>query len=411
MNGTARAVRFLDAVLLGLAFALPLSIAASEILLGLGIVAWLLSRPWREPRPAAWRLLVVATVALAASWLLASAFAADPWASLLKARKLYSIVLVFLVADRARDARRAGRLATAALLGGVVSALLALGGVVADRLAGLPPDERMRGVFSTAMTTGNVYAMLALGALGVVLLRGRSPRAAAGPLAAFAVLALALVRTLTRSSWLAFASGAVVLLARTRPRWLLAGLAVAALVLAIGPVSVRERARTIVDPTWVTNAGRISLWKSGLAVLHDHPWTGVGLADHSAVILRYRRPDATFEAGHFHNNLVQVAASTGWIGLAAYVAWMGLVAGLLGAALRRPGGGWALTALAVWVAFQVHGFFDWSFGDAEVANQFFLWTGLGLAALAGPQSAKNAGSPRFGESDPVRPLSGAGPAA
>lgn len=376
-----RTGKFLDVALLGLAFALPLSIAASEILLGTAILAWLFTASWRVPRPAGGRLLAAATLALAATWILASLFAEDPWASLVKARKLYSIVLVFLVADRVRDERQADRLATAALLGGVVSALLALGGVIADRLAGLTPDERMRGVFSTAMTTGNVYASLALGALAVLLLRRQAGRPAVGPVAAFAVLALALVRTLTRSSWLAFLAGAVVLLARARPRWLLGGLAVAALLLVLGPVSVRERARTIVDPTWVTNQGRISLWKSGLAVVADHPLTGVGLADHSAVILRYRRPDWRFEAGHFHNNLVQVAASTGWIGFAAYVTWMGVVAGLLLAALRGPRGGWALAGLAIWAAFQVHGLFDWSFGDAEVANQLFLWVGLGLAGV------------------------------
>jgi O-antigen ligase len=401
----------LDAALLGLAFALPLSIAASEILLGLAIVAWLWTAPWREPRPAGWRMLATATGLLAATWILASLCAADPWASLVKARKLYSIVIVFLVADRARDARQAGRLAGAALLGGAVSAGLGLGGVIADRLAGTAPDERMRGVFSTAMTSGNVYAMLALAALGMVLLGGRPRSAVAGPAAAFGLLALALVRTLTRSSWLAFLAGGVVLLARTRPRWLLAGLALLALLLAFGPVSVRERARTIVDPTWVTNQGRISLWKSGLAVVADHPWTGVGLADHSAVIARYRRPDATFPAGHFHNNLVQVAASTGWIGFAAYLAWMALVAGLLVTSLRGGWGGWALTALAVWVAFQVHGLFDWSFGDAEVANQFFLWIGLGLAPQAGPFPPENPAISPSPASPSVPPLSGPAPAA
>jgi O-antigen ligase len=398
-----RAGRIADVALTAFAFALPLSIAASELLLGGAIVAWLVTRPWRRPVSAGMRALAVMTLVLAGTWLLASALAADPWPSFVNARKLYSIVLVFLVADRARDARRAGRLAAFALAGGVVSALLGLGGVVADRLTGAAPDERMRGVFSTAMTTGNVYATLALAALAAVIARTGQPKSAAAPLAAFVVLALALVRTLTRSSWLAFMAGAVVLLVRTRPRWILAGLAAAALFLALGPVSIRERARTIGDPTWVTNAGRISLWKSGLAVVADHPWTGVGLADHSAVILRYRRPDATFEAGHFHNDLVQVAASTGWIGFAAWAGWMLLAAGLLVVRLPGPGGPRALGALAIWAAFHVHGMFDWSFGDAEVVNQLFFWVGLGLAATptATPEPPATPGT-----APGVSPLSG-----
>ena len=157
---------------------------------------------------------------------------------------------------------------------------------------------------------------------------------------------------------------------------------------------------SVFDPTYETNAGRISLWRSGGAVVRDHPWTGVGLADHYALIETYRRPDATFHAGHFHNNVVQIAASTGLIGLAAYFAWMIVVVALLLGRLRRAGAGGATRALvgvAVWLAFQVHGMFDWSFGDAEVANQFFLWVGLGLAAWG-------AGAPE--RTNPAEPISG-----
>ena len=376
MNPTL-AGRICDGALLGFAFALSLSTAVSEILLGLTVVAWLATAPWRRAWPRGLVALAWATAALAAAWLLSCVTAADPVASLVKSRKLYSILLVFIVADRACARRTADRLMIAGLAGGAVSAL---GGLVAYLLKGGTPDHRMRGVFSTAMTSGNVYAMLALVALGEVLAAARRFRFAAG--AAFAAIGAGLAFTMTRSSWLAFAAGAVVLLARRHPRWLLAGIVGVGLFLALGPAPFRERARSIVDPTHVTNAGRISLWKSGLAVFADHPWTVVGLADHKAVILEYRRPDATFPAGHFHNNVVQIAASTGTIGLVAYAAWMLLLAALLVAAARRPGGERALAGAAVWLAFQVHGMFDWSFGDVEVANHFFLWTGLGLAALA-----------------------------
>ena len=87
-------------------------------------------------------------------------------------------------------------------------------------------------------------------------------------------------------------------------------------------------------------------------------------------------------AGHFHNNWVQIAVTTGVVGLACYAAWMGLVGFLLWRAYRRTRGGVAAAGLAVFVGFQIGGLFDWSFGDAEVANQFFLWVGLALAASA-----------------------------
>lgn len=377
-----RAGRACDGALLLFAVALPLSIAVSEIALGLAVLAWLATRPWTRPLPPGVAALGLATLALAATWLLASATAADPWASLVKARKLYSIVIVFLVADRARQRRHGDRLAAAALVGGGLSAGFGLAAHGLDLLAGPIPFHRLESVFSNAMTSGNVYATLAVAGLGALLAAREGARARLLAGVAFALVAAALLATLTRSAWLAFLAGAGVLLLRLRPRLLLAVTAALALLVALGPFEIRSRALSVVDPTHPTNAGRVSLWKSGLVAFSDHAWTGVGLADHYALIETYRRPDATFHAGHFHNNLVQIAVSTGGLGLVAYLAWMGLLAVLLVRASR--GGGWSrgLVGLAVWGAFQVHGLFDWSFGDAEVVNQFFLWTGLGLATLA-----------------------------
>jgi len=394
----ARAGAVCDGALVVFAFVLPLSIAASEITLGVVVLAWLATRPWARPQAAEWRLVAGTTGALAAAWLLASATAADPWESLVKARKLWSIALVLVVADRLRgDDRRGDRIAAAALLGGVLSALFGLAGYAATRLSQALPFHRLEGVFSTAMTTGNVFATLATTALGEALSRHRGAGVRRAAAAATALLVVALVATLTRSAWLAFLAGAALLLVKVRPRLLL-GLAVFVVALvAFGPAEVRERALSVVDPAHPGNAGRISLWKSGAVALADHPWTGVGLADHYALIETYRRADATFHAGHFHNNLVQIAVSTGLVGLAAYLAWMGLVLVLLARAAR--GGSWrALVGLAVWVGFQVHGLFEWSFGDAEVANQFFLWVGLGLAGLgaSGARAPRPGGLPERG---------------
>ncbi|MEO6463154.1 MAG: O-antigen ligase family protein, partial [Candidatus Eisenbacteria bacterium] len=198
---------------------------------------------------------------------------------------------------------------------------------------------------------------------------------------------------------------------RRQPRLLLVLAALVTLVVTLGPGELRERAASVVDPSHPGNAGRISLWKSGVAALAERPWTGVGLADHYDLIERHRRPDATFHAGHFHNNLVQVAVSTGLVGLVAYLAWMGILGGLLLRGAARGGGGRVLVGLAVWVAFQVHGLFDWSFGDAEVANQFFLWTGLGVAALDPLPGPLEPAPPATPDPPAVRALSGPPPAA
>jgi O-antigen ligase len=117
-----------------------------------------------------------------------------------------------------------------------------------------------------------------------------------------------------------------------------------------------------------------------VAAFQDRPWTGWGLEDATPLIERYKRPDARFPAGHFHNNLVQIAVTTGALGLLAYLGWMALAGFLAWRAFRTTRSAYAAAGLAAWVAFQVHGMFDWSFGDAEVANQLFVWLGIALAA-------------------------------
>jgi len=74
-----------DTALLVFAFVLPLSTAASEIALGIAVLAWVAGRPWSRSMPAGLRGLGIATLALAGAWLLASACSPEPLASLVHA--------------------------------------------------------------------------------------------------------------------------------------------------------------------------------------------------------------------------------------------------------------------------------------------------------------------------------------
>lgn len=380
MSRSDVAGRVLDLSLLGFAMALPLSIAVSEILLGISILAWLATRPWTRAQAPGVRALAWASLALATTWLLASATSAEPLESLVHARKLYSIVLVLLLADRGRNQDLARRFTTAALVGGGVSAIVGLVLLV----LGAQRESDLVGVFSTAMTSGNVFATLGVVALAAVLWRIGTVRERALHALSFVLLLAALVLSLRRSAWLAWLFGSATLIGLRRARWLLALPILLAIVLVFGPQSVRDRASLIANPVDATSSGRVSLWKSGWQAFLDHPVTGVGLQDGLELIAHYRRADGTFMAGHFHNNWVQIAVSTGTLGLVAYALWMGALVVFLWRAWRVRGQPLAAAGLAVWVVFQVHGLFDWSFGDIEVVNQFFAWSGLGLAQGAVP---------------------------
>lgn len=381
--------KILDGALLALAVALPLSIAGTEISLGVATLAWLFTRPWTRAQapwvgPLAW-----ATLGLVLAWLLASATSATPLASFVNARKLWSIVLIFVLADRLRDPVRARRFVTCTFAAGTVTCAIGIF-VFALRHARGEWEEPLRGVFSTAMTTGNVLATLVLAATAFVLFARGSESRRWFDRAAWATLLSSLLLTFRRGSYLGLLAGTIVLIGMRKARLLLLVPVLVALALVVMPRAGRERALSIAHPTDWTSQGRLSLWKSGAAAFRDRPVTGWGLQDGMALIERYKRADARFPAGHFHNNVVQIAVSTGSVGLLAYIAWMAIAG--LGAwgAFRRNRSAFAAAGVAAWTGFQVAGFFDWSFGDAEVANQLFTWLGLALAAGALTASSASA---------------------
>jgi O-antigen ligase len=363
------------ALLLVFAAAVSVSIAASEIAFLTALVLRVArhlagDRLALRPRP-----VLIAALALLASWILAGAVSPEPAESLWRAHRLYQVAVVFVVAERAGDPAWAARAAAAYLLGvSVGSAIGLVGWWTREFSAGLT-GVRMRGIFSTGMTSGNSLSMAYVAATAAAALAWRGARRAGAGLAG-ALAAVGLAATRTRSSWLGAVAGCATLAIQPRARRG-AALAIAAFAILVLTVpAFRERAGEIGNAREYTAQGRLSLWHTGWNLFRERPVLGWGLADQSRRIEAHRLPDATFHGGHFHNNFVQIAVTTGAVGLIAYLAFH---ASLLAALWPRRRGPWGLAALGVWVAFHIAGCFDWSFGDAEVAYAFFLWMGLGAA--------------------------------
>jgi O-antigen ligase len=382
-------MRIARTALLVLAAALPVSIALTEAALITGLVALVTARvqgrQWRSERSWLWP----ASLALVAAWLLASLTSPAPVASLFHARKLYALGLIALAAEALAEPGLRRRLTPLLLAGATLTAVA--GFLIYAVQVQRDPGYRLQSLLSNQMTSGGVLAACALwglGALTVGPLRARLLHAAA-----LAPVLAALALTQTRSHWLGFACGALVLLLARVPRaWWTVPVAAAAFALA-APRALTARLASIVDPGEPGNQGRISMWRSGLEIWRERPWSGAGVQDLLTLYRQYKRADATFESGHFHNNLVQFAVSSGVVGLAAFVAWTvagfhQLLRGLRAA--TGPDRGLAASALGVFVALQVAGQFDFTFGDAEVVYQSYLALGLALA-LASERGA--AGTP------------------
>ena len=375
--------RALFAALALTALAATVSVAASQIALGLALLLALWQRARRRGAPVRTGLELPA--ALFVGWaLLMIPCSGDRAQSLLFARRFWLLAAVWLFAAHGRAGRRRACLAGAFLVGAVLAALYGLRG--AARAADLTIEHRLT-LAQGYMTGGGLMMIAALVALAFVVggPRGRG-RLLAG--AALAPLLLALVLTMTRGAWLGWLAGAAVVLALRRARWLIQLAVVVVALVALAPASARDRFLSSFELRHERNTQREIMWRTGWRMLRDHPLTGVGDRDLKQVYARYHAGEQVEIQGHLHSNLVQFGAIWGVPGLllgAAFLLSMPVLLlrrrrawRALGAAAPPGAEAWTLAALAVWTGFNVMGLFEWTFGDAEMALALFIVVGMGL---------------------------------
>jgi O-antigen ligase len=195
------------------------------------------------------------------------------------------------------------------------------------------------------------------------------------------------------------------MLALTRPRALIALALAAMLLVAIAPRAYRERMLSSFDPayttdvggTHVTNLERTYMWKAGLAMFRDHPLTGVGLEDLHPIYDRYKPPAAREPAGHLHSVYIQIAATMGVVGLAAfawlYVSLFRTARGGVSLRSRGLGAGVRLGVIGALAGFLVAGLFEWNFGDEELLDLLYTLVGIAWAAGAWPALGREEENP------------------
>jgi O-antigen ligase len=348
-----------------------------------------LARFVRAPRPS-WPRTPVEAAGL--GWLVAlvvvSACALDRSGSFPRITKGFMPLLVPLAVFHTRDARM-GRRALAVYL--AVAALVAGYGLVVWVLKGASFESRARGLAGHYMTFGGQLLLEIPVALAVALTaRGRAWRLGASAVALLAFASLA--ATFTRSAWLGLFVACAVILGAVRPLGLIGLAAAGAGAWFLAPGAWGARLHSVVDPRNLWNRERVFMWEAGVRMFRDHPLTGVGLQDLHPLYDQYRAPESVERAGHLHNAYVQIAASMGLVGLAAF-AWLyasllrtawGALGSLRGLAARIRGGGLAagvrLGVTAALAGFLVAGLFEWNFGDEELLYHLYTLVGLAWAS-------------------------------
>lgn len=375
------AVPPLQRVLLGLFLVgLAFSITLSESTLALLALLWL----WRlreASRATPTFPLAGPVLALAVTTLLAAVRSANPAQSLIDSKGLLLLVILYVLVDALPDADAADRFLTWLFLLLAIHAGL---GVIQVALcprepAGVPllgrffhRCDRAHGFYSIYMTLAGVLTLVMLATLPRLLVRGTERRWWVVP--AWIVSGVGLALTLTRGAWIGLLTGVTALSLLFR-RWsVLVVIGAVLLILLLLPAGPLEhRLRSFADPSDPTARERLFMWQSGLAIVRDHPLTGVGPGQVKALFPRYALPEAHKKTtSHVHNTLLQITAERGVLGLLAWF-WLWIQffrqgARLLGrleparARERRLVTG----SLVAVLGFLVAGLFEYNFGDSEV---------------------------------------------
>jgi O-antigen ligase len=298
-------------------------------------------------------------------------------------RRLLLLPIMYILAANVRSLRQLRILVGAMLASALFVALWSLRDVVLHFGEYLLLQRRLE-AFQIYMTAGGIMMIAMLVLLPFVLHR-KTPRSVriAGALVMLP-LGFNLLFTFTRSSWLGFLAGALVIgTKRFRRIFLPAAFVVLVLVMISSP-AMKERMTSIFDPYHPNNISRLHMWETGWGMFKDHPIVGIGDIGTEHLWDKYAQPDWKPE-GHLHNNLVMWLATLGIVGFTALCALFIEIWRMMARIERDVHGDWflgsfVLGGLAVMAGFHVNGLFEWNFGDAEIIMLIWATVGLTMAA-------------------------------
>jgi putative inorganic carbon (hco3(-)) transporter len=383
--------RILLAVAIAAAALIHVSIAASQILLGLGILLLLLFRG-KLQFPRIW-------IPLAAFFLwtaLADVLSPDPWGGRAQIRKFFVFLFIPLVYGVfVRQFSKVFYLmmawtaaASASGIWSLAQYMIHFRHVAYQSYVG----RRTTGFESHWMTFGalelSVFSLL----LAQYFFSSRKM-----PLWAYfsvVVLSAAILISGTRSIWLATIPAALYLIWFWRPKMMFALPVILVAVFFLAPATTRQRILSTIhpDPNVDSNEHREVTFRTGVQMIKAHPWLGLGPEEigrnfNAYVPADIPRPLPIGYYLHLHNIYLQYAAERGIPGLLLMLWFIGMTVWdcIQGIARLRGTPSQELFILhgtvAVVIGILVGGIFEYNLGDSEVLMMFVSVVALAYAAL------------------------------
>jgi O-antigen ligase len=372
------------------------SIAASQILLGLALIALLTERDkWRWP-PVIW------PVALWIAWTLVSlAASGHAQGGLPQVKKFYVWLMLFVVYSALGTLRQIRVVTLAWAAGATLSALWGFGQFV-HMYRSTPRffyfvyvnGNRITGFVDHWMTFSALLMMTLLMA-GAMLLYSADRRLSGWLIPALVIIGAGVLLAFTRSMWVGTIAGALWLL-WWKNKWLVATVPLLiGIVLLVNPLDVRERAFSAFsakEGVLDSRAHRAALRRVGWEMIAAHPIVGVGPEQVGPQFMQYYPADLphpfpiAWYKEHLHNIYIHFAAERGLPALAVLLWFLGRALFDFWITLRRLAAQsearWVLHgAIAVIIAVMISGWTELTLGHSQVLEMFLAVVGCGYIAI------------------------------
>ena len=308
----------------------PFSIAGAQIGLGIGLLGWLLKIIYNQRLNWTSSYLEKPLLLYLLALLVTAFFAFNRLNSLKAVGEEWLILIFFLMVNNIKDINFIKKLLLIIIL---ISSVVAVYAIVQhytgidlyrSRTLGVVRGThkyRSIGNFGVSLTYG-FYAML-IGILSFCLaLYEKSKLGKYFFYSATILCATASLFTYSRSTLLAlFVAGFFFFIFNwNRRKLLIPVLAYFLLIYAVDPQILLRSERAIQAESIVKADSRTIIWTTSFRIFLDHPIFGVGFNNFGGFYEKYK-PEGSPAFGHAHNDLLNVAANAGIIGLVAFV-WL-----------------------------------------------------------------------------------------
>ena len=256
--------------------------------------------------------------------------------------------------------------------------LSALVGIFISIRDGISLDHRLQGLTSHWMTYSGLL-MFTFIFFFVFLFYEKRKKVKIMTAISLVFILTSILLSLTRSVWAGIFVSIGVFIIYYKPKILYTAIPTLLLLVFILPESVKSRVISTFNTKNDTNMDRFYMYKTGIKIFKNYPFTGVGANNIERVYDTYKPSEAELSNPHIHNNFLQILAERGIFTVLSLLAAFISIFILLVKKIKNSIDFEKIVAtgvLFVFIGFLIAGMFEYNFGDTEIKFMLFYFLSI-----------------------------------